>query len=49
MKPLTKKEIYDYVRIAKKLGYSKEIIERLRKATTIPEANRAMHDGREAL
>lgn len=46
---MTKRDRYDYIRIAKGLGYSAEIILRLRKATTIGEANRIMMKGREML
>lgn len=46
---MTKRDRYDYIRIAKTLGYSAEIISRLQKATSIAEANRIMHDGREGL
>ena len=46
---MTKRDRYNYIRIAKKLGYSTELISRLQKATTIGEANRIMMKGRETL
>lgn len=46
---MTRKDRYDYIRIAKTLGYSAEIISRLEKATSIAEANRIMRTGREEL
>lgn len=38
-----------YIQIATTLRYPREIIERLRKATSIAEANRLMKKGREML
>ena len=46
---MSKRDRRRYIQIATTLGYPREIIERLRKATSIAEANRAMRDGREML
>ena len=46
---MSQRERRRYIQIAKTLRYSKEIIERLRKATSVAEANRIMRKGREAL
>lgn len=46
---MSKRDRQRYIQIAKTLGYSTEIIERLRKAITIAEANRIMRKGREML
>ena len=46
---MNKRDKRRYIQIATTLGYSREIIERLRKATSIAEANRVMRKGRETL
>ena len=46
---MSKRDRQRYIQIAITLRYSREIIERLRKATSIAEANRIMRKGREML
>ena len=46
---MSKRDRRRYIQIATTLGYSTEIIERLRKATSVGEANRLMKKGREML
>lgn len=46
---MSKRDRRRYIQIATTLGYSREIIERLHKATSIAEANRVMRKGRETL
>ena len=40
---------YDAIRIAKELCYSKEVIEKIKVATTESEVTRILHDAREAM